>query len=75
MNMDNEHYTEKGQLLLKRKHLEQRIAEHEEIIDRNLKDKEAKLPDFRERLEKVRAIVTDAERDLAEVNRQLGLLP
>jgi predicted nuclease with TOPRIM domain len=67
--------TERDQLLGRRKHLEDRIAEHEEIIDRNLKDKEAKLPDFRERLEKVRAIVTDAEKDLAEVNRKLSKLP
>ena len=67
--------TEREQLLGRRKHLEDRIAEHRGIIDRNLKDKEAKLPDFRERLGKVQAIVTDAERDLAEVKRQLSQLP
>ena len=67
--------TERDQLLGRRKHLEDRIAEHRGIIDRNLKDKEAKLPDFRERLGKVQAIVTDAERDLAEVKRQLSQLP
>jgi len=67
----NMEQTERDQLLGRKKHLEDRIAEHEAIIDRNLKDKEAKLPDFRERLEKVRAIITDAEKNLAEVNRQL----
>ena len=72
MNMDNEHYTEKGQLLLKKKHLEQRIAEHGAILKDNLRDSGPKNP---LNLEKVRAIVTDAERDLVEVNRRLGLLP
>ncbi len=64
---------EREQLLLEKERLEKRIAEHQDIIDRNLKDREAKLPNFRERLEKVRAIVEDAKKNLAEVNRRLEL--
>ena len=69
MNMEHE----REQLLLEKERLEKRIAEHQDIIDRNLKDREAKLPNFRERLEKVRAIVEDAKKNLAEVNRRLEL--
>jgi chromosome segregation ATPase len=64
---------EREQLLLEKERLEKRIAEHQDIIDRNLKDREAKLPNFRERLEKVRAIVEDAKKNLVEVNRRLEL--
>ena len=69
----NMEQNEREQLLLEKERLEKRIAEHQDIIDRNLKDREAKLPNFRERLEKVRAIVEDAKKNLAEVNRRLEL--
>ena len=72
MNMEQH---EKEQLLLKKKHLEERIAKHQAIVDSNLKDRDPKRPDFGEQIKKPQAIVEDAEKDLAEVNRQLGLLP
>ena len=71
MNMEHE----REQLLLKKKSLEKRIAEHQGRINLNLKDKGPKLPDFRERLAKLQELVKDLEKDLAEVDRQLGLLP
>ena len=72
MNMEQD---EREQLLLKKKHLEGRIAEHQDIVDRNIKDEGPKLPNFREQLVKAQDIVETAKKDLATVNRQLGLLP
>lgn len=67
--------TEKAELLGRKRHLEERIAKNRDILDANLKDEGPKLPNWKENLEKVRAIIADAERDLAEVKRQLSQLP
>ena len=67
--------TEKEQLLLKKKQLEDRIAKHQAIVDQILKDTGPKLPNWREALEKPQDLVAQLKEELAEVNRQLGLLP
>ena len=72
MNMEQ---TEKEQLLLKKKQLEDRIAKHQAIVDQILKDTGPKLPNWREALEKPQDLVAQRKEELAEVNRQLGLLP
>lgn len=67
--------TEKEQLLVRKKHLEDRIAKHQAIVESNLKDTGPKLPDWRENLKKPQDLVDQLKKELAEVNRQLGLLP
>ena len=74
-NSTNMEQTEKAELLGRKKHLEERIAKNRDILDANLKDEGPKLPNWKENLEKVRAIIADAERDLAEVKGQLSQLP
>ena len=71
----NMEQTERDQLLGRRKNLEDRIAKHQAIVESNLKDQEPKLPDWRENLKKPQDLVDQLKKELAEVNRQLGLLP
>ena len=71
----NMEQTERDQLLGRRKNLEDRIAKHQAIVDQILKDQEPKLPDWRENLKKPQDLVDQLKKELAEVNRQLGLLP
>lgn len=74
-NSTNMEQTEREQLLERKKNLEDRIAKHQDIIDQILKDTGPKLPDWRENLKKPQDLVDQLKKELAEVDRQLGLLP
>ena len=71
MNMEQ---TEKEQLLLKKKQLEDRIAKHQAIVDQILKDTGPKLPNWREALKKPQDLVAQLKEELAVVNRQLAMM-
>lgn len=75
MNMDNEHNTEKDQLLLQKKYLEERIAKHQGNIEGSLEDPGIKREDFVKRLEPVLAIVEQSREDLRIVLLRLSQLP
>ena len=66
--------TEREQLLLRKKHLESRIATHQAIVDQILKDTGPKLPNLKESLKKPQDLVAQLKEELAVVNRQLAMM-